>query len=309
MTQPFPPNYSHSVSPPPPIPPPHEREGAPPIPKIVYKYLDSIGGRLALHEHTIKYTSIRHFNDPFECMFGFFSPADVERFLAEAEAARSNRCKWDVFCNIYRDIIPYKPIERENLRCKPNGELLRLLDKRYDGAQKRLLPGFGKTIGVASFSDRKDSILMWSHYAQQHKGIVIGYDTACFRSILPDGAGAALYPVEYVDTRIEIPLSSDVPWGTLDRLATTKYRDWSYEHEWRSVFLDTDENMGDLISIFRKIEPRFIREINIGACTEFETRKECCIYCADHPECDFFEAHFHRQEFALEFKHRPVEWE
>lgn len=148
---------------------------------------------------------------------------------------------------------------------------------------------------------------MWSHYAQQHKGIVIGYDTDCFRSILL--GGAALYPVKYVDTRIAMPLTTDIPWGTLDRLATTKYRDWSYEYEWRSVFLDTDEMMGDLVAIYPRIEPRFIREINIGACAEVETRKVCCIYCADHPECDYFEAHFHRQEFALEFKHSTVDWE
>lgn len=34
-----------------------------------------------------------------------------------------------------------------------------------------------KSFGVVSFSKRNDSILMWSHYADSHKGFCIGFHT------------------------------------------------------------------------------------------------------------------------------------
>lgn len=268
-------------------------------PRIVYKYLDSIGGRLALHESTIKYTSILHFNDPFECRFGDFSPDDVKRFVEDFEIAKTDRDQWKAFCNAHADFIPAGSSERELMRHQTTEQLLQYVKSFSLQAQPFVHSGVAKTLAIASFSERKDSLLMWSHYAQQHKGLVIGYDTNCFHSILPDGD--SLSPVSYVDKRVAMPLSSDVPWGTLDQLTTTKFHDWSYEHEWRSVVVDHEERMDEYGSIYAKIDPHYICEINIGACATNELISVCGDYCSNHPNCKLYQASFDRREYSLNF--------
>lgn len=39
-----------------------------------------------------------------------------------------------------------------------------------------------KTAGIVCFSATNDNILMWSHYADQHNGVVIGFDSGLLDS-------------------------------------------------------------------------------------------------------------------------------
>ncbi|USE38695.1 DUF2971 domain-containing protein [Endozoicomonas sp. SCSIO W0465] len=35
-------------------------------------------------------------------------------------------------------------------------------------------------VGVISLTESKDNLLMWSHYANEHKGVILGFHTSCF---------------------------------------------------------------------------------------------------------------------------------
>ena len=87
--------------------------------------------------------------------------------------------------------------------------------------------------GVVSFSADPLHPLMWSHYAGDGSGFVVGYDADQLRDTL---GSAALHPVQYVAK----PVLWDYPAVQLvESLALTimccKGSHWTYEQEWRLV--------------------------------------------------------------------------
>ena len=103
-----------------------------------------------------------------------------------------------------------------------------------------------KNFGVFSMSQINDNILMWSHYANQHKGFCIGF----FRktdNLLGDitKTRPVVYDCDYPEAD---PLDEN---GNYDhscsiKMLFTKAKNWEYEKEWR-LFYDK----GDKGSITR----------------------------------------------------------
>ena len=92
-----------------------------------------------------------------------------------------------------------------------------------------------KDYGVLSLAEHWSCPLMWSHYADQHKGVCIEYDFA-------DSGFSSLRPVEYTDERslkASQLLSISDPMGehnlVKQKLFYTKAPQWAYEREWRDV--------------------------------------------------------------------------
>ncbi len=84
-------------------------------------------------------------------------------------------------------------------------------------------------IGIISLSSVKDSILMWSHYAQNN-GFAIGlkHQELPFKHYDP-------FPVRYDDNKKQISLKK-YPIEFAELLQTTvKNKCWSYENEWRII--------------------------------------------------------------------------
>jgi hypothetical protein len=87
------------------------------------------------------------------------------------------------------------------------------------------------TEGILCFSKHWKNPLLWSHYADKHRGIALGFD-------VPD---SSLKPVRYVARMDKINLlSEDIPQEKsdvfLERLRYTKFVDWKYEDEVRQFF-------------------------------------------------------------------------
>lgn len=78
---------------------------------------------------------------------------------------------------------------------------------------------------LSSLSNNENSMLMWSHYAENHTGLMIEY---CFEGALPDGVGIekVLYP--HVDERF---MKKDK--YLFNQYMLTKNKDWAYEKEVR----------------------------------------------------------------------------
>lgn len=99
---------------------------------------------------------------------------------------------------------------------------------------------------VACLSERIDSILMWSHYADNHKGFALGYDLRPF--LLPNEQGLGLFPVVYDEKRydanefiiclfcslFQIPAANPDLMNSV-KLLLYKSLDWEYEREWRLI--------------------------------------------------------------------------
>ena len=99
---------------------------------------------------------------------------------------------------------------------------------------------------IACFSENVDSILMWSHYADSHKGFALEYD---FRPTLERPIkNVGLFPVVYSEERFDI--SDYIAWAFLRIIgfpakmpdisasiknALWKSDVWAYEKEWRMI--------------------------------------------------------------------------
>ncbi|WP_334042398.1 DUF2971 domain-containing protein [Burkholderia ambifaria] len=93
---------------------------------------------------------------------------------------------------------------------------------------------------VCSFSERVDSTLMWSHYANYHKGFCIEYD---IKSVHPgDYVSRFMYPVIYSEHPFDAtPNMLRVGRAGFNNLylnlaGLIKSMDWGYEKEWRLIF-------------------------------------------------------------------------
>lgn len=93
-----------------------------------------------------------------------------------------------------------------------------------------------KKVNVCCFTTRNDSMLMWSHYADHHKGVCVEYDFS-----YDFGLRERIQPVQYCDTQYDITSRllpdfnpMNISLGTYIS-ALTKAKDWQYEDEWRLI--------------------------------------------------------------------------
>lgn len=88
---------------------------------------------------------------------------------------------------------------------------------------------YGDSHGALSLTAHADSLLMWAHYAAEHRGFVIEFDAShpYFDRESGSDKPEGLYPVRYTDERPVLSLSEYY------RAVLYKSPDWAYEDEWR----------------------------------------------------------------------------
>ena len=105
------------------------------------------------------------------------------------------------------------------------------------------------------FSDDWHNPVLWSHYADKHRGMVLGFDIN----------SKIIRNVQYVDHR---PTFQKVNETTLFTLLYTKHRDWQYEREWR-IFTQLEQQASANGLYFGDFNQDLVlREVIVGAlCT------------------------------------------
>ena len=142
-----------------------------------------------------------------------------------------------------------------------------------DFISRQILDDLNKHVGILCLSKSPNSILMWSHYADQYQGAVISFDA--------DGEFFAdQIPVEYVNERPKIPIetytSGPIPLAEL----CNKSKEWWYEQEVRIARLlkeckKTDQVDSRGFSVFTAELPRdAIVSIALGERTPIAQQKE-----------------------------------
>lgn len=93
--------------------------------------------------------------------------------------------------------------------------------------------------GIMSFTEENDNLLMWSHYSDQHKGIVIEFDHNHPFFVNPK-SGYGLKPVLYRKTRVD-----KLGERSLMEPYFHKSKEWAYEQEHRLLVClsDADVNL------------------------------------------------------------------
>src|SRR6185437_6477137 len=91
-------------------------------------------------------------------------------------------------------------------------------------------------LGILCLSAKCNDLLMWSHYANGHRGLCLEFEASDYTPFF----GAAL-PVKYRDDRPTFD-PDGTQWQRVESAVLTKSKGWSYEEEWRVI--DHDQGHG-----------------------------------------------------------------
>ncbi len=159
------------------------------------------------------------FNDPYDCVPVFDTTVDREGFRQHLMSG------WE---ETYPHWTPAELTEYVNMQVALSWPLNEARVERYKHDFKQRL----ESIGVFSASARNDSVLMWSHYADNHRGICLELDP----SAVPPNV--QFHRTQYQAKRPVINLFRDR--REANRLAAgVKSCEWEYEQEWRLVLEKT----------------------------------------------------------------------
>lgn len=189
------------------------------MPRIFYKYRAFNERSLEmLKNNEIYFSNPLDFNDPFDC---FAQELMHENFRNDlAQLLISNMPEW----------ISREQKEQFIKNLYENSEFINSAHEIANEIENL------KTLDVLSLSARKDSILMWSHYADSHQGFCIG-----FKNIPREFPKKVIYS-KSINTHFLYDFFSS-PNHSEDRLLEiltkeyflTKYDAWKYEKEWRLI--------------------------------------------------------------------------
>lgn len=113
--------------------------------------------------------------------------------------------------------------------------------------------------GIICFSKDWHNSTMWSHYADKHKGLCLGFD------IDEDLA----LRVNYTSRRIPLDKNDTIK-SVIHKMITHKYSNWSYEKEYRCVAYYSAEHMIKYIQFSKFNEKVKLKEVFIGSKCELE---------------------------------------
>jgi len=209
------------------------------LPNTLYKYKPLNDYAL----NSVKYEAVwlsdlASLNDPYECNMQFnidqmiddffHSPSFLADFKKvhdtaiteeEHDAIKRSNNQWGTYKSIC--IAKGLSIIEEN---EMRNELFNKWQETTDMVRKK--------VRLCSFSERSDSAIMWSHYADHHKGICVEYD---FRK--SNQEIEYLYPIFYTDNLFEYRFF--VRPRSVNQFAYASIQkglDWQYEKEWRIIF-------------------------------------------------------------------------
>jgi len=207
-------------------------------PAHVYKYQPVNTRTLSnLKQASIWFSAPADFNDPFDCALRGIDP---EQGLPDSELQR-------VLDQIRRN--PGMSAKLQAEMCTADGKptpkfresVIRSLQSAIENERKVRR----EQRGVACFSELRDDIVMWSHYADGHRGFCLEFSTA----FMPFSKALQ---VNYQDNFPTIPagvLFSDHHAGhdegtthqLMQAFVLTKAPCWGYEKEWRTLHIDANK--------------------------------------------------------------------
>lgn len=250
------------------------------LPKAIFKYVGP--DRIDIIEKArIRFTPPTACNDPFEaqlCIDGFEDEALINKKVDEIERRYHRR-------HVLRQhSLGGKPASFEQFRKIPEQYHKRAMQelkadpRRIRGRAAERVRKFWDEIGILSLSANEKSLLMWAHYTDSHKGMLIEFDPKHPFFNPPDAGNSiefgTLTKVVYREKRPrhrigEVPTPADF---------CVKSLAWEYEDEWRVFQLleKSDEKLqteGGIVHLFN-LPPESVKRVVMGYQMESEKRKE-----------------------------------
>lgn len=167
--------------------------------RILYKYLDINGAECMIGNSNLQFTNATQLNDPFDCHPKLIDYSNVPK----------------------RELQGWIP--EEWWQEKEENDATNLRNKTW----------------LCSLSKINNSILMWSHYCYNHKGVCIGLDIDKVLESVPHMFGSVLMNPLVLDVQYKDIIERPNKYTPTEDLFTyqwkTKAKDWEYEQEVRLV--------------------------------------------------------------------------
>jgi hypothetical protein len=275
---------------------------------LLYKYVDE-GGVDAIVNSRLKVSLPSKFNDVFEMMpsyVGQYRRQHVKQIAKKKDAIResyNHMLSRGLFVGSFKQ---YKSTYRKLLPKMVDGAVTQATTN-VNARAKGLPREMDKHIGLICLSEKRDNLLMWAHYADSHRGLVLGYDMShsFFSEMKPP------YRVQYERNRRAIDLASspDGPERTeqIMSLLYVKSDDWRYEQEWRFILrLDGLEKVttGGGYKYYLNVPRTTLKEVIIGCRAEdgFVNKVRTLLHNDYSNSVRLLESDVHPSSYSLIFK-------
>jgi hypothetical protein len=248
-------------------------------PETVFKYEPaSMQSIQNLKHQAIYFASPTLFNDPFDCTI---TAAIEEPTDDEIETLRQHYVRKERVPHAIRDA---------------------LREQSSDGLRSQFLNSFKQVIGtsiaeflkhngVSCFAERKENLLMWSHYAARYHGFCLEFRTR-------SEPFTKLRPVKYVDSIPQINLTNFIlndQYDVISGLYCTKWKGWEYEQEWRVIH----KTAGTLFTY----QADALKAIYFGPKMDGATKEILCLIIkGQNPNVELWNVCFVTDQFELVFE-------
>lgn len=209
------------------------------LPEFFYKFTNVERAIEIIKNRQLWFSRPENFNDPFDCNINLidFEPTEKQIELVINDKVKRNR-----------------KTRREEIK-KNKRNAYRIINQFSEQSNEMF-----QNSGICCFSEKHENILLWSHYAQNHKGICLGFSKKITEIASMTGK------VKYADHYKKAPFFK-MNGEAVYHLIFTKSKDWSYEQEIRAVrILDngkTDFDISNLTEIIFgcKTENKVVQEM------------------------------------------------
>lgn len=238
--------------------------------------------RIVLHNE-VYFAAANTFNDPFDLRPVFSLTAPKAQQVKDFERLSKK----------------YEPgLNREQRRAQAKGVAKNSLGQKNiktteEAMQAELARVIAEGVGVYCVSTKRDDILMWSHYADYHKGICLEFDGQTTLM------GHAL-KVQYSQKRVPIMAYYDDKETSMTKALLTKSLHWAYEEEWRLINFETGPGTVEFRS-------ENLTGIVLGALASADTVAMVKQWATarSHP-LDIYQASLSNTDYSLDIKKRRV---
>lgn len=203
--------------------------------KNLYKYRSfGVNSLRELCESEVYFSDPKKFNDPLDCsptLINDVNLSDLEKLCHRMIVNNHNKDKAN------RKLHNYRCLSTEYGDYKRDPEVQKYYAGMIVDEVKQQLDCLMKSRGILSLSKQWNSPLMWSHYADEHKGICIEYDISqavCESPKMVDYMGdRGILISKVVDFVFN---NSETSKEEIEhKYFYTKAGQWDYEEEWRYV--------------------------------------------------------------------------
>ena len=229
------------------------------IPKSLYKYraFDKFSVQ-NFREQTLWFNLAKKMNDPYDSALTVNQEKIVD--MAYKAAGREEMVR--------EELAKLKSLGLSEDKLKESEEEFHALlqeerekiNSNYEKNQDKILGIIQDSTFISCFSERNDSMLMWSHYTDNHQGFCLEYEfmkpeNIEIEPIFKEALNPIIYSEEMFDMSEYILYAAKTKQAWSQRVAANpvicKSKEWEYEKEWRLVQFHQDREEGYPVRFFK----------------------------------------------------------